>query len=338
MRIPVKGIHWNAGQAGGRHAEKLTGTPGRTGTTFRANWTPEFIASYNTASRKEHAAGASSYQLSQGYQKSEEFLGLAPRSRSDYIKQIKLIEKEFGDFPLSALPLVRPAASSRRGATASARIAPAGRLRMDGAGADLSGARIADASPPIPAHAGPALSRLPRRKGLDRRRRGRVPERAGASAPAAAARPVDRTAARRSVAPAWSAYDGTHIRLRQSKTGARVVIPVGAPLKAALDARQSAAPIILTIARASPGRRTASAPPGARRARAGIVGVTFNDLRGTAVTRLALVGCTEAEIATITGHSLRDVRSILDAIICTAIRRSPKAQSASSKGRTKTPN
>jgi len=30
------------------------------------------------------------------------------------------------------------------------------------------------------------------------------------------------------------------------------------------------------------------------------------------VTRLALAGCTEAEIATITGHSLRDVRSILD--------------------------
>jgi hypothetical protein len=33
---------------------------------------------------------------------------------------------------------------------------------------------------------------------------------------------------------------------------------------------------------------------------------------GTAVTRLALAGSTEAEIATITGHSLRDVRSILD--------------------------
>jgi hypothetical protein len=41
--------------------------------------------------------------------------------------------------------------------------------------------------------------------------------------------------------------------------------------------------------------------------------VTFNDLRGTAVTRLALVGCTEAEIAAITGHTLRNVRSILDA-------------------------
>jgi integrase len=46
---------------------------------------------------------------------------------------------------------------------------------------------------------------------------------------------------------------------------------------------------------------------------AGITGVTFHDLRGTAVTRLAVVGCTEAEIAYITGHSLRDVRSILDA-------------------------
>ena len=34
---------------------------------------------------------------------------------------------------------------------------------------------------------------------------------------------------------AWSAYDGSSLRLRQSKTGARVVIPVGAPLKAALD-------------------------------------------------------------------------------------------------------
>ena len=41
--------------------------------------------------------------------------------------------------------------------------------------------------------------------------------------------------------------------------------------------------------------------------------MTFHDLRGTAVTRLAIVGCTEAEIAFLTGHSLRDVRSILDA-------------------------
>jgi integrase len=112
----------------------------------------------------------------------------------------------------------------------------------------------------------------------------------------------------------WSAYDGSTIRLKQSKTGARVEIPVGAPLKAALDATTKRGPIILTSTEARPWT-----PDGFRASwgkackRAGIADVTFNDLRGTAVTRLALVGCSEAEIATITGHSLRDVRSILDA-------------------------
>jgi hypothetical protein len=48
-------------------------------------------------------------------------------------------------------------------------------------------------------------------------------------------------------------------------------------------------------------------------AAAGVVGLTFHDLRGTAVTRLALAGCSEMEIATLTGHSLRDVGAILDA-------------------------
>jgi hypothetical protein len=33
---------------------------------------------------------------------------------------------------------------------------------------------------------------------------------------------------------------------------------------------------------------------------------------GTAVTRLAKAGCTEAEISTLTGHTLRDVRTLLD--------------------------
>jgi integrase len=112
----------------------------------------------------------------------------------------------------------------------------------------------------------------------------------------------------------WSGYDGTHIRLKQSKTGARVTIPVGAPLKAALDAAQKHGPLILVNSLRRPwtshGFQTSWRIAATK---AGIVGITFHDLRGTAVTRLAVVGCTEAEIATITGHSLRDVRSILDA-------------------------
>jgi integrase len=93
-----------------------------------------------------------------------------------------------------------------------------------------------------------------------------------------------------------------------------VVIPVAAPLKAALDATPKRGPIIVISTTGRPWT-----PEGFRaqfavaRKKAGIAGLTFNDLRGTAVTRLALVGCTEPEIATITGHSLRDVRSILDA-------------------------
>jgi integrase len=41
-------------------------------------------------------------------------------------------------------------------------------------------------------------------------------------------------------------------------------------------------------------------------------GGAFHDLRGTAVTRLALAGATVPEIAALTGHSLADVRTILD--------------------------
>ena len=108
--------------------------------------------------------------------------------------------------------------------------------------------------------------------------------------------------------------DGTHIRLRQSKTGVPVTVKVGAPLKAALDAAKKHGPLILTNSLRRPWEsHSFQAAWGIAMRKAGIVGVTFNDLRGTAVTRLALVGSSEAEIASITGHSLRDVYSILDA-------------------------
>ena len=111
----------------------------------------------------------------------------------------------------------------------------------------------------------------------------------------------------------WSAYDGQTIRLKQTKTGARVTVPVGAPLKAALDASKKRGPLILLNTR---GRAwTANGFHASWRkacTAAEVSDVTFHDLRGTAVLRLFLAGGTEAEIATITGHSLRDVRSILD--------------------------
>ena len=111
----------------------------------------------------------------------------------------------------------------------------------------------------------------------------------------------------------WSAYDGKHIRLRQRKTGKRVVVLVGAPLKAALDATLKRSTIILTNSEGKPWTSDGfRASWGKASKAASVVGVTFHDLRGTAVTRLAVAGCTEAEIATITGLSLRSVCVILD--------------------------
>jgi hypothetical protein len=49
------------------------------------------------------------------------------------------------------------------------------------------------------------------------------------------------------------------------------------------------------------------------RARAGVSGLTFHDLRGSALVRLALAEATVPQIATFAGHGLKDVQAILDA-------------------------
>lgn len=113
---------------------------------------------------------------------------------------------------------------------------------------------------------------------------------------------------------AWSGYDGAAIVVRQSKTRKALRIPAGEPLRAMLDGMKRRAPVILTtaggMAWTSDGFRTSW---GRACEKAGIAGVTFHDLRGSAATRLAEAGCTVPEIATITGHSLATVEAILDA-------------------------
>ena len=282
---------------------------------------PEFVASYNEAvSQKVRPPVGVLLAVIQGYQASEDFRQLAVSTRRSYVALIKRIESKFGDFPLSAL-------TDRR--TRGVFLAWRDKLAVD------SGRRQAD-------YAWTVLARIlswslnrglvatnPCEKGGRVYRGSRVDK----------IWTADDEAAFLKNAPAhlhlplllalwtgqrqgdllrlpWSGYDGTHIRLRQSKTGARVSIPVGAPLKAALDgaAKTKHGPIILMSTDKQPWTADGFRASWRKACqKAGIVGVTFNDLRGTAVTRLALAECTEAEIATITGHSLRDVRSILDA-------------------------
>jgi integrase len=89
---------------------------------------------------------------------------------------------------------------------------------------------------------------------------------------------------------------------------------VGAPLKALLDVTERRGPVILTNTLGRPwtadGFRSSW---GKLSDRAGIGDLTFHDLRGTAGVRLAIAGATVPQIATFTGHSLKDVEAILDA-------------------------
>ncbi len=105
MRIRLKGInsitkrladgtrrtYWYAWKGG----PPLLGEPG----------SPEFVASYNEAVATKVAppSGVLLAMLFR-FQESAEFqFGISARTRRDYIKQIKRIEKAFGDFPIKAL-------------------------------------------------------------------------------------------------------------------------------------------------------------------------------------------------------------------------------------------
>jgi len=115
----------------------------------------------------------------------------------------------------------------------------------------------------------------------------------------------------------WKDYDDTYIRMRQSKGSGRkgrrrVSIRVGPPLKAALDAALKEKRSAVTILVNSFGRPWTE--EGFRTSRDKAFRKTlskdlhFHDLRGTAVTRLALSNCSVPEIASITGHSMKTVQ------------------------------
>lgn len=296
--------YWYAWKGGPR----LEGEPG----------TPEFVASYNAAHAQRRAPTSDAlHTLLASYQRSADFTALAPRTRADYVKQIRKIEATFGDMPLALL-----SDSRVRGDLMGWRDELALRSRRQADYAWTVLARVLSWSkdrgliPVNPCERGGRLyseSRADKVWTLDDEAaflRAAPPH---LHAPLMLALWTGQRQGDLLRLP-WSAYDGKTIRLRQSKTGARVVVPIGEPLRVMLDALPRRAPLILLTAE---GR--AWSEEGFRSSwrkackRAGIVGVTFNDLRGTAVTRLALAGATEAEIATITGHALRDVRSILDA-------------------------
>jgi integrase len=322
MRVQLKGInpvpkrladgsvkmYWYAWRGPG--APRLHGEPG----------SPEFIASYNAAvaTKVTPPAGVLPGLLT-AYLSSSAFAGLVRRTREDYVRYIGWIEEEIGDFPLKALSDKRSRGvflewrdniglrSTRqadyawmvlnivlnwakdRGLVTHNPCERGGKL-YHGTRVDKIWSLEDEAN--FIARA-PKLFHLPLLLAIwTGQRQGdllRLP---------------------------WSAYDGRHIRLKQSKTGVCVKVPVCSPLRIVLDEASShkISPLILTNTQGRPWT-TDTFGQGWRAAcrLAGITGLTFHDLRGTAVTRFALANCTVPEIVTFTGHSLRDVHHILDA-------------------------
>jgi integrase len=319
---------------------RLDGKPG----------TPEFVASYNSAiSTKVKPSCERLSWVFDAYENSSDFKNLAERTRKDYRKHLRAISAEYGDFPVAALSDRRTrgeflawrdrlASSSRRGAdyrfsvfartlswaadrglTTTNPLERPGRLyrskRVDSVWTDADEANFISKAPSH-LHLALLLALWTGQRQGDLLRL------------------------------TWNAYDGAWIKFHQSKTGARIKIRVGAPLKAALDAeidrrqtlsakRGTDAVTILITENGTPWTESGFRASWRKACiKAGISDVTFHDLRGTAVTRLAMAECTEAEIAAITGHSLRDVGAILDAHY---LKRDPKlAESAIRKLETRT--
>jgi integrase len=323
MRVKLKGINSaRARLASGetvtyyyawRGGPRLIGRPG----------SPEFVQSYHDAlaQRRESRRKVDTVAgLIDAYKDSAEFKTLADATRRGYRQHLAMIEREFGDFPVSALADRRSrgeflawrdrlAVTSRRGA--DYRFAVFARV--------LSWAFNRGLAPLNPLERPGRLYRAARKERVwtdedEAAFLAKAPEHLHLALMLALW-----TGQRQGdlLRLTWTAYDGETLKFTQSKTGARLLIPVGEPLKKMLDARRREAMSAVTILTTASGRSWTS--DGFRTSwtkgceKAGIVDLTFHDLRGTAVTRLAIAGCTVAEIATITGHSLRDVGAILDA-------------------------
>jgi len=281
--------------------------------------TPEFVASYNEAIAQKVAPPTGVLlALLFRFQESGEFLyGISERTRCDYTKQIKRIERAFGDFPIKALDDPKARAvfldwrdelartslrqadyayqtlarilswSLKRGLITHNPCAEGGRLyrgtRVDKIWPDADVARFLETAPP---HLRLAMM-LAINTGQRQGDLLKLP---------------------------WSAYDGKIIRVRQRKTAAYVPIPVADELREALDTVPKRSPLMLVNMDGKPWSESGfQGAWGKATARAGTKGLTFHDLRGTAVVTLARAGCNEVEIYSITGHKPGDVQAILTA-------------------------
>lgn len=281
---------------------------------------PEFIVAYAEAHKARRKAPTGTlFNLIAEYRASSEYQRRAEKTRRDYARYLKMLEEEFATLPIEALEVPKARGKFkawRDGMAATPRAA-------DYAWTVL--ARVLAVAKDNGRIAMNVCERGGRLYAADRAEIVWTEDTiaafmAEASAPLRQALTLALWTGQRQgdlLRLSWTAYDGERVNLRQAKTRARVTVPAGAPLRQMLDAMKDArgrATTILTNTKGEPwtqdGFRTSW---GKAAARAGLEDLHFHDLRGTAVTRLALAGCTVPQIAAITGHSQKDAEAILQA-------------------------
>ncbi|OSI66353.1 tyrosine-type recombinase/integrase [Bradyrhizobium canariense] len=284
---------------------------------------PQLVVAYAAAhaARKQPVIGTL-FSLVAAFKLANEFTKRAPRTKKDYLRFLKMIEERFGTLPIAALekPKARGLFKSWRDHIAEHH----GDRQADYAWGVL--ARVLSVAKDRGTIAANVCERGGKLYAVDRAEVIWQPANIKAFGEAA---PDELrfalvlalwTGQRQGdlIKLTWSQYDGTHLRIRQGKRKARVLLPVGAVLKAELDRWRPDKPAGAILRNT---RGAAWTSDGFRSSwdaiykRAGLdtTDLRFNDLRGTAVTRLALAGCSVPQIAGFTGHSLKDVERILQA-------------------------
>lgn len=274
--------------------------------------TAEFVINLAAALKREPASGTVEYLIFQ-YKCSPEFARLADRTKADYRKLLDKIQAKFGPLSLRAMAdreIARHLFAWRDSMAATPR-------RADYAVQVLK----------VVLGWGQKRGYLEvnRAEGIGRLHRGDRREsiwspaqieafRSSASEPLVRVLTLALETGQRQadlLALTWDNIEGNVIKLQQAKTKVRVAVPVSPTLKACLD-RLPKAPgqHVLTRKDGAPWGDTGNTLRAAWRdacRKAGVVGVTFHDLRGTFVTMRLAEGWTTQEVAMCTGHSLRDL-------------------------------
>lgn len=278
--------------------------------------TPEFVDSYRRAAATDAKPANCLRDLIVLYQGSSDFRGLASATCRDYRRYLDRLDKRFGDMPVKALNDRRVRGDFLNWRDEIAKLsARSADMQIVVAQALLSWAHNRGLiehnhlAKPGRVYKGNRAEVIWRDEDIEAFMQGAPEELQHAMLLALETGQRQGDLLRLS----WTDYDGQFITLRQQKTGRPVSVPVTQRLKVMLDSLPRRATTVLTTPRGSPWKADHFRHLWAEACNAaGISGLHFHDLRGTAITRLSEAGCTLQEIATISGHSLQSIAAILD--------------------------